>query len=131
MNAKKLQETEAKHSRKSSPTLPPLISKITIIRAKARRTIKTTKRESWRNYVSKINTRTSIKKVWSMVRKISGKHPSGKICHLHANGSEVTDIPDIANTLAQIFSDNSSSEQHSTKFKSFQHQAEKQPLNFK
>ena len=29
MNAKKLQETEAKHSRKSSPTLPPLISKIT------------------------------------------------------------------------------------------------------
>ena len=66
-----------------------------------------------------------------MVRKISGKHPSGKICHLHANGSEVTDIPDIANTLAQTFSDNSSSEQHSTKFKSFQHQAEKQPLNFK
>ena len=66
-----------------------------------------------------------------MVRKISGKYPSGKICHLHANGSEVTDIPDIASTLAQTFSDNSSSEQHSTKFKSFQHQAEKQPLNFK
>ena len=29
MNAKKLQETEVKHSRKSSPILPPLISKIT------------------------------------------------------------------------------------------------------
>ena len=69
-----------------------------------------------------------------MVRKISGKHPSGKICHLHADGSEVTDIPDIANTLAQTWlrlSLITSSEQHSTKFKSFQHQAEKQPLNFK
>ena len=115
---------------KSNPTSAN-IENYRIIRAKARCTIKTTKRESWRNYVSKINTCTSIKKVWSMVRKISGKHPSGKICHLHANGSEVTDIPDIANTLAQTFSDNSSSEQHSTKFKSFQHQAEKQPLNFK
>jgi len=46
---------------------------------------------------------SEVQKVWSMVRKISGKHPSGKICHLHADGSEVTDIPDIANTLAQTW----------------------------
>ena len=44
-----------------------------IIRAKARRTMKTSKRLSWRSIVSKINSRTSIKKVWSMVHKIAGK----------------------------------------------------------
>jgi len=34
-----------------------------------RRVIKTSKRHSWQIYVSKINSRTLIKKVWSMVRK--------------------------------------------------------------
>jgi len=42
-----------------------------IIRAKARRTIKSTRRQCWQSYVCKINSRTSLKKVWSMVRKIS------------------------------------------------------------
>ena len=66
-----------------------------------------------------------------MIRKISGKPTGTKIPHLHVNNSEVTDIPDIANSLAQTFSDNSSSEQYSTKFQSFRRQAENNPLNFK
>jgi len=66
-----------------------------------------------------------------MVRKISGKPPSSKIHHLHVNNSEVTDVPDIANTLAHTFSDNSSSGHHSSKFQSFRCQAETRPLNFK
>jgi len=43
-----------------------------------------------------------------MVHKISGKYSSTKIHHLDVNGDEVTDIPDIANSLAQSFSQNSS-----------------------
>ena len=66
-----------------------------------------------------------------MIRKISGKPTGTKIPHLHVNNSEVTDIPDIANSLAQTFSDNSSSEQYSTKFQLFHRQAENNPLNFK
>ena len=42
-------------------------------RAKARRTIKSAKRKSWRTYVSKLNYKRPTKKVWDMVRKISGK----------------------------------------------------------
>jgi len=49
-----------------------------IIPAKTRRTVKTTKRKSWQSYVSKINNRTSIKKVWSMIHKISGKQSCNK-----------------------------------------------------
>ena len=66
-----------------------------------------------------------------MIRKISGKPTGTKIPHLHVNNSEVSDIPDIANSLAQTFSDNSSSAQYSTKFQSFRRQAENNPLNFK
>ena len=44
-----------------------------VFRAKARRTIKSSKRKSWRTYVSNLNYKTPIKKVWDMVRKISGK----------------------------------------------------------
>ena len=43
---------------------------IKVFRAKACRTIKISKRKS---YVSKINHKTPIKKVWDMIRKISGK----------------------------------------------------------
>jgi len=54
-----------------------------------------------------------------MVRKISGKYSNTKIHHLKVNGDEVTDIPDIANSLAQTFSQNSSSQQCSQKFDSY------------
>ena len=67
------------------------------IRAQTRRVIKTSKR-----YVSKINSRTSIKKVWSMVRKIAGKSPATNIKHLNLNNTEITEIPDIANFFARL-----------------------------
>ena len=41
-----------------------------VFRAKARRTIRDSKRKSWKPYVSKLNSRTSIKQVWDMVLKI-------------------------------------------------------------
>ena len=43
----------------------------------------------------------------------------------------VSDIPDIANTIAQTFSSNSSPENYSNKFQSFCRQAENQQLKFK
>ena len=55
-------------------------------RAKARRSIREKKRASWQTYVSKLNTRTSVKKAWDMVGKISGKTSITTISHLkHAN----------------------------------------------
>ena len=38
------------------------------MRAKARKTIKTAKRTSWQQYVSKLNSRTPAKKIWDMIR---------------------------------------------------------------
>jgi len=83
-----------------------IIENLRIIRAKARRTIKSTRCQSWQSFVSKINSRISIKKVWTMVCKIAGKPSISPIRHLQVNDVEITDLPDIANTIAQTFSDN-------------------------
>jgi len=66
-----------------------------------------------------------------MVRKIAGKSPSCNIKHLNINNTEITEIPDIANSLGQTFSNNSSSNNYSTKFQAFRNQAENQHLKFK
>ena len=101
-----------------------------IFRAKARRTIKESKKKSWKQYVSKLNSRTSIKKVWDMVRKIQGKGKSSSLGHLNVNNKKVTSKKDISNTLADAFSKNASSENYTQKFKNIKQQKEKRNLKF-
>jgi len=62
---------------------------------------------------------------------MSCKYSNTKIHHLQVNGDEVTDIADIANSLAQTFSQNSSSHECTQKFDSDQHRAENNRLSFK
>ena len=65
----------------NNPTPENLANK-KIMRAKSRRVIKNAKRKSWRGYVGNLNRYTKIKKVWDMVRKISGKYNSQPYKHL-------------------------------------------------
>ena len=66
-----------------------------------------------------------------MIRKITRKSPSGNIKHLNINNTQMTEIPDIANSLGQTFSKNSSSNNYSNKFHTFRNQAENQHHKFK
>ena len=104
-------------------------------RAKARRTIKSAKRKSWRTYVSNLNYKTPTKKVWDMVRKISGKSKSATYHHLNYNfnnANETASIKqDIADTLASQFCSNSSTNHYSEEFQKHMKQQEKTKLNFK
>ena len=107
-----------------------------VFRAKARRTIKSTKHKSWRNYVSNLNYKTPIKKVWDMVRKISGKFKAASYQHLSTNfngGAETkaTTNKDIADTLGNAFSQSSSNRNYSEEFQNYQKHQEKIKLNFK
>ena len=89
-------------------------------RARARRVIKESKRSSWKQYVSKLNSRSSVKRVWDMIRKISGKQSRSASTHLtKADGTEANDRYDIANTLAAGFEENSSSQHYTEKFQRF------------
>ena len=101
-----------------------------IIRAKARRTIKSTRRQSWRNFVSSINTRTPLKRVWNMISKISGKRSCAEIKHLQVGEKEVTTVTEIADTLAESFSEISSNSHYSAKFQSHKAYAERQTLKY-
>ena len=65
-----------------------------------------------------------------MIRKISGKDQSIPLKHLILNNTQVTNIKDIANTLAETFSANYSYKlQH--RISQIQKKKEKQKLNFK
>ena len=102
-----------------------------IHRAKTRRVIKTSKKTSWRNYVNKLKSSSKSKKVWDMIRKISGKNTSSPIKHLSKNHIKATNKKDIADLLANTFSKNSSSTNYSKPFQNIKKNAEKTKLNFK
>ena len=102
-----------------------------IHRAKTRRVIKTSKKTSWRNYVNKLKSSSKSKKVWDMIRKISGKNTSSPIKHLSKNHIKATNKKDIADLLAKTFSKNSSSTNYSKPFQNIKKNAEKTRLNFK
>ena len=101
-----------------------------ISRAKARRDVRLSKKTSWRNYVSKLNSQASVKSVWNWIRKIKGKESSNSIHHIPVNDRDVMSHRDIANALADNFSHNSSSAFSTEAFTSVCCKAEKQNINF-
>ena len=101
-----------------------------IARAKARRDIRHSKKISWRNYVSKINSQTSVKSVWNRIRKIKGKDTSNTVHHLSVNDRDVTSHRDIANALTDNFSHNTSYAFSTDAFASFRKKAEKLTIKF-
>jgi len=98
---------------------------------KSRRTIRSSRRQSWQSFVSKINSRTSLKKVWNLVSKIAGKKSPTAVHHLTVNNNEITSELDIAKTFGHTFSSNSSSEHYTDVFNAHRKKVEKQPLKLK
>ena len=100
------------------------------MRAKARKTIKTAKRTSWQQYVSKLNSRTPAKKIWDMIRKITGKNKNNKHVNIKSNGNICSTTKDISNALGENFQKNSSSANYSETFQNIKQEREKEHLNF-
>ncbi|KAK4325410.1 hypothetical protein Pmani_004005 [Petrolisthes manimaculis] len=104
--------------------------KYKLARARARRTIKQAKRDSWRSFVSTINSETSISKVWSTVKKLNKKKISLKITNIKHNNVNFDEPRDIANALARQFSFASSSDNYHPAFLPLKEASELQPINF-
>ena len=103
-----------------------------LIQARTKKLFKQKKRDSWKNYVSSVNVNTPSKKVWDMIRKITGKHVASPMHHLKDdNGTLITDRVEIANTLGAAIEKSSSSNNYSKEFQSIKAQKEKQKINFK
>jgi hypothetical protein len=105
-------------------------SNLRIYRAKARRTIKINKRDCWRSYVSRLNSQTPMKKIWQMIRRISGKPTSMGMSHLKVNGSTIEQPTEIANALAVTIAHNSSSDHYTERFQRFKSLKEKHKIKF-
>ena len=120
---------KAERSFRKSPCHSKL-SSFKMYRAKARRTIKHKKKTSWRQFVSSINNRTPMNKIWNMINRIKGRVNSSTVKHLTINNKVITDKCDIANTLAEQLAYNSSSEHCSDKFLRHKFISEKKNINF-
>ena len=99
-------------------------------RAKARRTCNSSRKNSWRDFVSKLNSHTPINKVWNAIKKIKGKNTNKQFHHLKVNNATITDITDISNSIANAISKNSSTEHMSAKFIDVKNREERKILNF-
>ena len=97
---------------------------------RARGVFRESMKNTWRNYVSKLNDRTPIKKTWDMIRKITGKGQSNGIKQIVKDGQTITNIKQISNTLGDTLSSNSSSTNYSNAFQNHKLQQEQVPLNF-
>ena len=106
------------------------LSSFRIHRAKARRTIKEKKRSSWKQFVSSINNRTPMNKIWNMINRIKGRKNSATVKHLSVNDKIITDKVEIANTLGEKLAFNSSSNQCSDRFLKHKRTDEKKKINF-
>ena len=103
-----------------------------LIQARTKKLFKQEKRDSWKNYVSSVNVNTSSKKVWDMIRKITGKDVASPMHHLKDdNGTIITDRVEIAKTLGAAIEKSSSFNNYSKEFQSIKAQKEKQKINFK
>lgn len=77
-------------------------------RAVAKRVIKDSKKETWKNYVTQINKDTPMKEVWDKVRRLKGQQTSSPTSALIIENTIITDPQDISNQLALTFYKNSS-----------------------
>ena len=100
------------------------------LQAKTRRTIKNEKRQSWRNFTTKINSRTPMSKVWNMIQRIKGKGTNSTVKHLNCDNDILTSKKDIANALTKSMSKVSSAANYDPNFKSFKTKQEQHKLNF-
>jgi hypothetical protein len=99
-------------------------------RAKARRVIRQVKRDNWQDYVSKLNSQTPMKKVWNMVRRISGKPSPITVTHLKINNASVELPQEIANTLGTTLAHISSSAHYTEFFRRYKVTRENRQITF-
>jgi len=114
------------HSNPSSSN----ITNYRLAKAQARNVTRENKRKSWAEYVTKLNSRTPSRKVWKMIRKISGKKAPLPRSHLQQGNNLITDDQKIANTLAQNFASNSSSAHYTPEFQNYKQAAETGIIDF-
>ena len=98
--------------------------------AKCRQVCREAKRSSFRKYISKINNRTPMSKIWKIVNKLKGTHKDSINHIVKEDGSVAETEKEVANEIADSLSKNCSSENYNENFKKFKSTKEKEKLDF-
>lgn len=85
---------------------------------------------SWRKYVSGLNSTTPMSRIWSRVKKMTGKYQSHLTPYLLSNADVMADPADVAEALADHYASVSSRRNYSARFLRQKEQVEAVPLNF-
>lgn len=113
---------------------PSLYNKIAYSRCRARcRYIYAQSREGhWREYLSTINARSSLHRIWKKVAKLSGKfkRTPSPVISLPC-GTMLTDPVAVANRLASAFSEVTGDHNYSAPFLAHKRASEARPPNFR
>ena len=96
----------------------------------ARRVMRTSKKDCWKKYVSSINENTPMTSVWRKVHKISGKYVTNPTPVLSIGGNIIANPEEVAEKLADHFSNISKGKHLSNEFHSIKIRQEQQPINF-
>ena len=99
-------------------------------RARAHYILKKAKQQSWETYVSTLNVHTPMAKIWSRVKKMSGKHSPNTPPCLLVNGQYISDSEEVANALASHYASVSNGSTYSESFKARKDAIESTHLNF-
>lgn len=99
-----------------------------IAKAKARRLIRQSRKDSWRQFVPTISSSTSSKEVWTKINKISGKIKLNFITSLKTDQQLLTTPSMIAEHLGKTFASVSSSMNYNTEFLTYKSTIESIPL---
>ncbi|KAK2578795.1 hypothetical protein KPH14_012641 [Odynerus spinipes] len=87
------------------------------LRAAARLTLKTRKKESWKSFITSINRHTPSDEIWKAIKRIKGKNRSRLPPFLkHPNGDLTSSTPPMAQLLADTFTANSSDNNYNPEF---------------
>ena len=113
----------------SNPTLSN-VQTFKLLRAKARHVVKQQKRNSWRHFCDKLNSKTQTQKVWKAIRKIKGKGGCNSVNHLKVNGNLIINKKEVAEVLAKNLSKNSLMDNYSDEFHRSKTLKEKWRLDF-
>ena len=114
--AAKRERNKAERFYKRYPDIPNFI-KVKKKQAETRRLFRSKKRKSFRNYVSSLGDKVKARKVWGMIRKLTGKNVPSHLHHLKdPQGNLITDKEEIANTFGETYQDIHSANNYSNDF---------------
>lgn len=94
------------------------------LRARARYTIKESKRKSWAEYISTLSSNTPISEVWQKIKRIKGINADRNITHLKKNDMVIITKEHIADIFANTYQEASSDLNHSATFLRFKNSKE-------